>query len=261
MLLYDAAGHFAIRDISFKTTQGGHTTTHLHLRNSVYFDIQNVTSWVGGTRGVANNQIIGILVETTTTGFVPPRGFGRISNFLYTPPAGAAAIGSRGIEVRGIPGQGIENVVIDGWGNIEDAEVGILFNVAYHCVVDGSYFLQGNSTGIRFTSSQYNVVKRPRLAASVTHIDIDGESSDNVIIQPSFFSPPSFGSNDGVRTVIVSSGDLGVPTDFPSQVRSGSLGIGNALKGSTLGSVRRKIEVFDANGVSLGFVPIYDAIT
>jgi hypothetical protein len=260
MLLYDTAGHFAVRDISFKTSQGGHASVQLHIRNSVYFDLQNITSWVGGTKGVANNQIIGILIESTATGFVPPRGFGRISNFLYTPPGGAAASGSRGIELRGIPGQATENMVIDGWGNIEDAEVGILFNVAYHCVIDGSYFLQGNTTGIRFTSSQYNIVKRPRLAASVSHIDIDAKSFDNVIIQPSFFSPPSFGNNHGVRTVIISSGDLDVPTDLTSQVRAGSLGVGNAAPGSTLGSVKRKIEVFDANGVSLGFVPVYDAI-
>jgi len=63
-----------------------------------------------------------------------------------------------------------------------------------------------------------------------------------------------------VRTVIISSGDLDVPTDLTSQVRAGSLGVGNAAPGSTLGSVKRKIEVFDANGVSLGFVPVYDAI-
>jgi hypothetical protein len=36
---------------------------------------------------------------------------------------------------------------------------------------------------------------------------------------------------------------------------------GQVLAATTLGSVTRKMEVFDAEGVSLGWVPIYDAIT
>jgi hypothetical protein len=40
------------------------------------------------------------------------------------------------------------------------------------------------------------------------------------------------------------------------------IGVGNTLGGvSTVGNVVRKMEVFDSNGASLGFVPIYDAIT
>lgn len=39
------------------------------------------------------------------------------------------------------------------------------------------------------------------------------------------------------------------------------LGVGNSAAGNTLGSVVKKIEVFDAAGTSLGFVPVYDAIT
>lgn len=42
---------------------------------------------------------------------------------------------------------------------------------------------------------------------------------------------------------------------------AGSLGVGNSAAGTVLGSVVKKIEVFDASGVSLGFVPVYDAIT
>lgn len=39
------------------------------------------------------------------------------------------------------------------------------------------------------------------------------------------------------------------------------LGAGNSAAATTLGSVTKKMEVFDAGGASLGFVPIYDAIT
>lgn len=42
---------------------------------------------------------------------------------------------------------------------------------------------------------------------------------------------------------------------------SDGLCVGNAAAGTTLGSVVKKIEVFDANGNSLGFIPVYDTIT
>lgn len=40
----------------------------------------------------------------------------------------------------------------------------------------------------------------------------------------------------------------------------GRLGVGNAAPGTRLGRPVRKVEVFDAAGRSLGFVPVYDAI-
>lgn len=42
---------------------------------------------------------------------------------------------------------------------------------------------------------------------------------------------------------------------------TGGIGVGNSAAASTPGTVTRKMEVFDASGASLGFVPIYDAIT
>lgn len=39
------------------------------------------------------------------------------------------------------------------------------------------------------------------------------------------------------------------------------LGAGNTVAATTLGSVTRSMEVFDRDGNSLGFVPIYDSIT
>jgi hypothetical protein len=41
----------------------------------------------------------------------------------------------------------------------------------------------------------------------------------------------------------------------------GGIGVGNSVAATTPGSVTRKMEVFDASGASLGFVPIYAAIT
>ncbi len=42
---------------------------------------------------------------------------------------------------------------------------------------------------------------------------------------------------------------------------TGGLGVGNSAVATTPGTVTRKIEVFDAAGASLGFVPVYNAIT
>lgn len=39
------------------------------------------------------------------------------------------------------------------------------------------------------------------------------------------------------------------------------VGVGNSATATTLGTVTRKIEVFDASGASLGFVPVYGSIT
>lgn len=39
------------------------------------------------------------------------------------------------------------------------------------------------------------------------------------------------------------------------------LGVGNSAAATTLGSVVKKMEVFDASGASLGFVPVYNTIT
>lgn len=41
----------------------------------------------------------------------------------------------------------------------------------------------------------------------------------------------------------------------------GNLGIGNAVNATTPGGVTKKIQVYDANGNSLGFLPVYDSIT
>lgn len=42
---------------------------------------------------------------------------------------------------------------------------------------------------------------------------------------------------------------------------AGALGVGNSAAATTLGSVTDKVEIFDASGASIGFIPVYDAIT
>jgi hypothetical protein len=43
-------------------------------------------------------------------------------------------------------------------------------------------------------------------------------------------------------------------------IAEGGLGVGNSMLATSPGRVTRKIEVFDATGRSLGYVPVYDAI-
>ncbi len=42
---------------------------------------------------------------------------------------------------------------------------------------------------------------------------------------------------------------------------TGGIGVGNSVAATTPGTVTRKIQVFDASGASIGFVPVYDAIS
>ncbi len=44
------------------------------------------------------------------------------------------------------------------------------------------------------------------------------------------------------------------------ETRATRLGVGNSLAATTPGTVVRKVEIFDAAGASLGFVPVYSSI-
>lgn len=46
-----------------------------------------------------------------------------------------------------------------------------------------------------------------------------------------------------------------------AQLRTGSLGVGNSTTASTLGNVVKRIELFDMNQNSIGFIPVYSSIT
>jgi len=52
------------------------------------------------------------------------------------------------------------------------------------------------------------------------------------------------------------------PSSFGGQVRAASLGVGNSATATgSVGSLAKKIEVFDASGASLGFIPVYASIS
>ena len=216
LITYNDASHFYVRDIGLKTSLDNHLSTHLRIQDSTYFDIANVSSFV--TTPTTTNKVVGILVEVTTAaGWVPPRGSGTIRNYLYTAGAASAAAGSRGIHLLGHASEALINMVIDGWGNIEDAEVGVLLENCAHSIFGGAYFLQGNTTSVKLVNADNNLCIRNRLATATEHFNIDSNSFDNVIMQPSFFNPADIGTNSGVRTVIIPTGDAGsLQCNFPS---------------------------------------------
>jgi hypothetical protein len=63
---------------------------------------------------------------------------------------------------------------------------------------------------------------------------------------------PTFASTITVTTNAIVTGKV---------LTTAGLGVGNSATAATPGTVVKKIEVFDASGVSLGFIAVYDAIT
>lgn len=92
-----------------------------------------------------------------------------------------------------------------------------------------------------------------RLAAdSVSRIRMDASSTGGTI---------TFGDGTTADTNLYRSAANTLKTD-DKLITAVGLGVGNSAAAVTaVGSLTRKIEVFDASGASLGYVPVYDAIT
>lgn len=65
--------------------------------------------------------------------------------------------------------------------------------------------------------------------------------------------------NNNVDKLTVSSAGQLLSAD--KVLATGGIGVGNSASASSLGTLSKKMEVFDAAGASLGFVPIYTSIT
>ena len=126
-------------------------------------------------------------------------------------------------------------------------------NVSNNCIF-------GAQSAFNITTASDNVIMGMNAATTLT------TGNGNIIIgksaQPS--SPTASGelrigsafssyflNGDSTKLVIEGGRNLRV---------QGNLGVGNSAAATTPGSVVKKIEVFDASGISLGFVPVYDAI-
>lgn len=86
----------------------------------------------------------------------------------------------------------------------------------------------------------------------VSRLRIDASASSSGTI--------TFGDGTTADTNLYRSAANTLKTD-DKLITAVGLGVGNSAAATALGSVTRKIEVFDASGASLGFLPVYDAIT
>lgn len=71
----------------------------------------------------------------------------------------------------------------------------------------------------------------------------------------------SWGPGTGAADVTLKRSASGILQSSGKLTAVGGLGVGNSAAASTPGSVVKKIQIFDANGTSLGFVPVYNTIT
>jgi hypothetical protein len=70
----------------------------------------------------------------------------------------------------------------------------------------------------------------------------------------------SWGNGSGAEDTNLFRGGAGLLKTSHKLLATLGIGVGNSAAATTPGTVTKKIEVFDASGVSLGFIPVYDAI-
>lgn len=112
-------------------------------------------------------------------------------------------------------------------------------------VFDGPSSVIG-SVGLTFDSSNVNIsggIVAQKGGASFT---VDVSSTTLAVI--SFNGSVMYGDANGIN--------MGA-----NLLVQGHLGVGNIVAGTTLGTVVRSMEIFDADNNSLGFIPVYDSIT
>ena len=89
------------------------------------------------------------------------------------------------------------------------------------------------------------------------------EQASSIILAFSTFSSPEAGSINVGRVVMYHArAPINVDGRAVNKVLApGGIGVGNSVAATTPGSITKKIEVFDANGISLGFIPVYNSIS
>jgi hypothetical protein len=70
----------------------------------------------------------------------------------------------------------------------------------------------------------------------------------------------AWGPGNGAQDVKLYRAGVGLLKTDGRVVAASGLGVGNSVLATTPGSVTRKIQVFDGNGISLGYVAVYDEI-
>lgn len=106
----------------------------------------------------------------------------------------------------------------------------------------------------------YGVYNSPAASHYMFFTRVNGDAIGTYAVRFSGLTEWGPGGGGGIDTNLYRSAANKLKTDDMMLADLG-LGVGNSAAGSTPGTCVKKIEVFDAAGASLGFIPVYDAIT
>lgn len=131
-------------------------------------------------------------------------------------------------------------------------------NVAGALLLSGDVALAQGGTGIVTSTGEVHVQRQASTNVAFSTI-VAGEVFDRVRIRTDGLM--EIGPGSGARdTNLYRAGANLLKTD-DKFVAAGGIGVGNSTAASTPGTIVRRVEIFDASGASLGFIPVYDQIT
>lgn len=122
--------------------------------------------------------------------------------------------------------------------------------------IKGLHYAKGSQPGGPEREVPYQWDGSQRMAFGINAVPANG----NVTVGVASSTTAADGVYFGTDTNLYRAGPDRLRTDDKFVTALG-LGVGNSVAAATPGAVVRKMEVFDAAGTSLGFVPIYNTIT
>lgn len=148
----------------------------------------------------------------------------------------------------------LQNVLIDGFSTFYGGNWNTAYSTPLPFSMSGSNRLKFWSTGRITEKASQQLGDYVKIGDAAT---IHREAANSLSLS---------GVGTDVAMTLDVHGDLNVSDNVGTTKAgftgsTGALRVGNAAVGTTPGSVVKKMEVFNENGVSLGFVPIYSTIT
>ncbi len=194
-------GYFGAKRLCIRLSGEDTHSIGIHQVDPVGFRLEDIFV----SHGPGANSVVGIQVSVTRPNLVPQRGFGVIDGFLYTGEPPNVLPGSCGIALLGIPGGGVVNIAIRGYGNIEQAECGLYATCTAQVAWNDPCFFQGCGTGIKlgpYSSSGW--YQTPRFNQCGLAIDVADTCEDNHFINPGWDEYGMKKVQDaGVRTIML----------------------------------------------------------
>lgn len=233
--------------------------------------IENVTVGVNGTltAGVrteyTNVQILGFHAETCTDGIDVDHGTGyvigadghsSVTNVVHLRASSPYVVA---VNVRS---NGATNLLLDDFGGVTLPKT---INGAEHLSFysGAAIYLGGfklNPEGGALASYTGDIIATGSTGAGkVFEAQRSGDAQRRWAVDTDGLM--EWGPGSGGRDTYLYRPGANVLRTFGKFLADGGLGVGNSATATTLGTLSRKMEVFDNNGNSIGFVPIYTTIT